>query len=368
MDFIKMIFPELAESDDERIRKAIHIYLDWLDGRNKDYQPKGDYSIKDMIAWLEKQNSNVDNANKEYWRGYREGKQEILDKYAELEKQGEQKEINLIEILKHYPRETELYSPLYGKLWLAKVDEKNEIITCYKYPLNKGCTRAILEQEETVSFYSNGTTGLPDFNISKDCMLFLYDIEKQGKQKPTDKVEAKFKVGDWCIDNEDGTIFQIVKVLDNTYTYKTNKGKEYSCSHYSLENDAHLWTIKDAKDGDILELDCGIGIFKDNCIDGYNIHCYCYYSYEDVLEINKDSLYDNYQSHPATKEQCERFFVAMYDAGYEWDTEKKELKKIVQKPADSYCQKNCKGFQETGKCFADGDCKAKREVEFIDIC
>ena len=193
-------------------------------------------------------------------------------------------------------------------------------------------------------------------------------LEKQGKQKPTDKVEAKFKVGDWCIDNEDGTIFQIVKVLDNTYTYKTNKGKEYSCSHYSLENDAHLWTIKDAKDGDILELDCGIGIFKDNCIDGYNIHCYCYYSYEDVLEINKDSLYDNYQSHPATKEQCERFFVTMYDAGYEWDTEKKELKKIVQKPADSYCQKNCKGFQETGKCFADGDCKAKREVKFIDIC
>ena len=47
-------FPELAESEDERIRKAIHIYLDWLDGR-KDYQPKGDYTIKDMIAWLEKQ-------------------------------------------------------------------------------------------------------------------------------------------------------------------------------------------------------------------------------------------------------------------------------------------------------------------------
>jgi len=36
-----------------------------------------------------------------------------------------------------------------------------------------------------------------------------------------------------------------------------------------------------------------------------------------------------------------------------------------QKSADSYCQKNCKGFQETGKCFADGDCKAKREAESI---
>ena len=102
-----------------------------------------------------------------------------------LEKQGERKEANLVEILKHYPKETELYSPLYGRLWLAEVDEKNEIITCYKHRLEEGCTRAVLEQEDTVSFYSNGTTGLSDFNTSKDCMLFLYDIAKQGEQKPT---------------------------------------------------------------------------------------------------------------------------------------------------------------------------------------
>ena len=109
----------------------------------------------------------------------------LLDKqlFKHLEKQDEQKEINLVEILKHYPKETELYSPLYGKLWLAEVDEKNEIITCYKHHLEEGCTRAVLEQEDTISFYSNGTTGLPDFNVSKDCMLFLYDIEKQGEQK-----------------------------------------------------------------------------------------------------------------------------------------------------------------------------------------
>ena len=36
-----------------------------------------------------------------------------------------------------------------------------------------------------------------------------------------------------------------------------------------------------------------------------------------------------------------------------------------QKSVDSYCQKNCKGFQKTGKCFADEDCKAKREAESI---
>lgn len=52
-------FPELKESKDDKIRKAIHIYLDWLDGR-KDYAPKGDYTIRDMIAWVEKQGEPED--------------------------------------------------------------------------------------------------------------------------------------------------------------------------------------------------------------------------------------------------------------------------------------------------------------------
>ena len=48
----------------------------------------------------------------------------------------------------------------------------------------------------------------------------------------------------------------------------------------------------------------------------------------------------------------------MVEAGYEWDADKKELEKI-----NSYCQENCKGYQETGKCFADGGCDAKRKAE-----
>jgi hypothetical protein len=61
---------------------------------------------------------------------------------------------------------------------------------------------------------------------------------------------------------------------------------------------------------------------------------------------------------PATKEQHDILFNKMKEAGYEWNDEKRELKK-----SNSYCQKHCKGFQETGRCFADGDCKAKIEAE-----
>lgn len=43
--------------EDEKIRKAISIYLDWLDGR-KDCAPRGEYSIRDMVVWLEKKGAN----------------------------------------------------------------------------------------------------------------------------------------------------------------------------------------------------------------------------------------------------------------------------------------------------------------------
>ena len=75
------------ESEDERIRKELLKHLkEGADG----YEPAGgseDY--KRWLVWFEKQGEQIDLANKEYWRRYREGKQEILDKYSELEKQGE---------------------------------------------------------------------------------------------------------------------------------------------------------------------------------------------------------------------------------------------------------------------------------------
>ena len=94
-ELIELLFPELKESenDDERTRKELiraFQSLNTIDVWN---------GIKrnDIIAWLEKQKENIDNANKEYWRGYREGKQAVLDKYAEVEKQGEQKPDDKVE-------------------------------------------------------------------------------------------------------------------------------------------------------------------------------------------------------------------------------------------------------------------------------
>lgn len=75
---LETCIPELAESEDEKVRKEIISALKFAN----------DGGVYDKhIAYLEKQKD----VSKEYWRGYREGKQEILDKYAEIEKQKDQK-------------------------------------------------------------------------------------------------------------------------------------------------------------------------------------------------------------------------------------------------------------------------------------
>lgn len=82
-------------------------------------------------------------------------------------------EVDLCSALAGAKPETPLYSPMHGLLWLAEVDSANGIITCYKHPLDEGCTRAEIGQEETVSFFSDGTTGDGEGNVTKTRQLFF---------------------------------------------------------------------------------------------------------------------------------------------------------------------------------------------------
>lgn len=80
------LFPELKESEDEKIRqKILFLFYAWRNNEQVNIPNKKE--VEKAIAWLEKQTDQTDIANKEYWRGYREGKKEILDKYAEQSKQ-----------------------------------------------------------------------------------------------------------------------------------------------------------------------------------------------------------------------------------------------------------------------------------------
>ena len=145
------------------------------------------------------------------------------------------------------------------------------------------------------------------------------------EENPTDKVEPKFKVGDW-ITNGATNPTQISSIKDGMYfTHNDTIGGDVE----SIDKEYHLWTIQDAKDGDVLAYKNDIVIFKENSYNPNDksgcmfVYCSCNNFYE-IGGINP-TVYK-----PATKEQRDLLFQKMKEAGYEWDAEKKELKKIEQ--------------------------------------
>ena len=222
------IFPELKESEDEQIKKRI---IQSLHGDVLDIE-----ETNKAIAWLERQSEQIDIANKEYWRGYREGKQEILDKYAELEKQGEQKSI--------------------------------------------------------------------------------------------DAVEPRFHEGDFIKHNKANLICKVISVNSGSYCVENI---ETSCriELFYAEQKFHLWTIEDARDGDVLVASDGSIFIYKNQRDNGVVHYVAVTPCNDFVINENDYSWERKDAcHPATKEQRDLLFAKMKEAGYEWNKDKKKLIKL----------------------------------------
>ena len=168
---------------------------------------------------------------------------------------------------------------------------------------------------------------------------FLKHFENQGEQKPDDKVEPKFKIGDWVRAISSGNIFKILSVNDGLYRVLCYDGVEANYSIEDVEKDLAYWTIQDAKAGDVLADDYGIYIFEK--LDECDENCFVYigaYQYSEKV-YGWGHMLCSTDVHPATKEQRDLLFSKMKEAGYEWDAEKKELKKIEeQNPAENTCK------------------------------
>ena len=180
-------------------------------------------------------------------------------------------------------------------------------------------------------------------------------LEKQGEQKSVDKVEPKFKVGDWFVNNNRKDVFLIKSINTNRYcTLEDIKGNIISPCLPPCESDSHIWTIQDAKDGDVLVCDINkaeiggdveklpnitptICIYQNVVKDKDYIHTYCSLYNESSLIVSNSMYYNTfvYNIHPATKEQQDLLFAKMKEAGYEWDAEKKEVKQIEPKKLDA---------------------------------
>ena len=154
------------------------------------------------------------------------------------------------------------------------------------------------------------------------------------EHKPADKIEPKFKAGDWVIwDNKISchieNIYQSKNSLMYTITDTNNMTRSYSVKGF--DSNAHLWTIQDAKDGDVLVFKNNIGgiiICKSPTNDDTRSYCRLV---SDNLINKEESGWDSTLLVPATQEQRDALMKAMAEAGYEWDSENRELKKIDHK-------------------------------------
>ena len=156
-------------------------------------------------------------------------------------------------------------------------------------------------------------------------------LEKQGEQKPVDKVEPKFKVGDWVVCEFTDSVYQIKdcieKLSNHKYGYDLTNGGYISSDGIRHH---HLWTIEDAKEGDVLVAsDDSVFIFAR--VDGYGCIHHIALANDGVLKINPRliSAWESVRGvKPATQEQCDLLFAKMEEAGYEWNADKKEVIKL----------------------------------------
>ena len=271
---LENIFPELAESEDERIVKDIICYLQVASR----YVPQ--FQKEEWIAWLEKHGESSSKTH--YW-----------------------KEEEIEPIISDYLRGAEHYGGMIARLRCLKPKslEKKEID--YAEELKK----------------------------CKDNPLYFFDKYVKVKLKEqkdfAPKVAPKFKVGDWITNGEN--VWKIGYIDDNMYIEHSGPVSAGGAIE-SIDKHYHLWTIQDAKDGDVLCTSNGNPfIFKK--ITKNRVYSYCGLFFrkfdetkgcvngELAIELPSDYV-------PATKEQCDLLFSKMKEAGYKWDAVKKELKKI----------------------------------------
>ena len=262
-DIAKQIFrffPELAESEDERIRKEILNFVrGWLECHDKPNAER-DERYESWITWLEKQGEESNN---------------VYDK------------------------------------------ELSEILGCVIHRYINDPNIPYTERE----------------NVSMKIIPYVERLEKQSKKKLAEKVEPNFHEGDWVVYNND--ICQIVKREEGCNKLVTVFGIEKELVNERNLSTARLWTIEDAKNGDVL-VNWNNTVFIFKAIEDETVKFYIAYNEEwDAIKTPSTKLSHlglpepQFEFHPATKEQRDTLIKATTDAGYTFDFEKKELKKIV---------------------------------------
>jgi len=220
--------------------------------------------------------------------------------------------INIAKLLKDAPKGMKLYSPLFGEVKFKYINGSQFGIIVED---SAECSRSFDKYGRYFTIYNNA-----------ECLLFP-SKECRTWENFELPVKSKFKVGDWVV-TDYGKVSQVVSVDKDGDGYTLDDGVYFSGSWCDMY---HLWTIQDAKDGDIMACSDWLFILKQFNVKGNNHKTYCHYDltlnrFKDDIDSYMVSGSDEY--HPATKEQRDLLFKKMKEAGYTWDEKKKVLKKI----------------------------------------
>lgn len=337
---LKHIFPEFIKSKDERIKEALIEHI--KSNRDVPFYLFRWFSPNDIIKWLIKQGNQKDVLLK-----WSEEDNEILDKI-----------VNSLMSAENVDGDD--YNIMYN--WLKSLKEKMQLQPkqcehLENFDNGEGCGidglyHAIKILERTVGRVTGyqSDDGILEHKAAIKAVKESY--KKQGGQEhfydfnandwyvskvdgkihkitynPTNKFKPKFRVDDFIAN--DYCSGKVIEITNDGYLLDTGQGIPFSCEH-----NAHLWTIQDAKDGDVLVNGSNIFIF--HFINDTRLMGYCHVNidngrfYDDIGKNECFCLIDGIVT-PATKEQCDMLFQKMKEAGYEWDSEKKELKKIEPK-------------------------------------
>lgn len=297
-------FPELKQNEGKRM---IHIIEDVICTNEAQELVKNKYGLEltDLTDWLEKQS-----------------KQEQL--YIRFGK------IPTDEKSKIYQGEIEVGTENGVSVYPAFKTDKGDIVLGLSLPITKTTLytqQHLIEYDDRPCYLVKGdyvgkdTDGQPLINnisIIEKIDDYRVKEEKQNKQKPADKVEPKFKVGDWI--NKDGAIWRIEGVSGKEYILGGRPDAIIQEPIHIIDLEFRLWTIQDAKDGDVLATKDGdICIFNGSITEDSHpfAHCgltqYGFEVYDETLPFTFHSIY------PATKEQRNLLFEKMKEAAYEWE-------------------------------------------------
>ena len=202
----------------------------------------------------------------------------------------------------------------------VSLDRYNQLILHYESYLTD-CIRLSTEEEKEKLFKAIKDNGYK-WNADTNTLVEL----------------PKFHEGDWIMIDKPCKIISIndngnyiVQYCDDEKTHLLTKN--FCESHF------HLWTIQDAKDGDVLfhsdSASNGIFIFKEISQRGttQKVICYCDYDSEDGFCLGENHTCcwaDSKILHPATKEKRDILFQKMKKAGYEWKPETKTLNALTK--------------------------------------